>query len=100
MEIYPNGELGGEREMLEMVLLGDLTMVAPSSAPLEAISQGIVLWDLPFLFKDHETAYRVLDGEVGQEVLDSFTGKGIIGLTYWENGFRHLTNNKKPIYKR
>ena len=36
MEIYPNGELGGEREMLEMVLLGDLTMVAPSSAPLEA----------------------------------------------------------------
>ncbi len=97
VEIYPNGELGGEREMLEMVLLGDLTMVAPSSAPLEAISQGIVLWDLPFLFKDHETAYRVLDGEVGQEVLDSFTSKGIIGLTYWENGFRHLTNNKKPI---
>lgn len=97
VEIYPNGELGGEREMLEMVLLGDLTMAAPSSAPLEAISIEIVLWDLPFLFKDHETAYRVLDGEVGQEVLDSFTDKGIIGLTYWENGFRHVTNNKKPI---
>lgn len=97
VEIYPNGELGGEREMLEKVLLGDLTMVAPSSAPLEAISKDIVLWDLPFLFKDHETAYRVLDGEIGQEVLDSFSDKGIIGLTYWENGFRHVTNNKKPI---
>ena len=97
VEIHPNGELGGEREMLEMLLLGDLTMMAPASAPLEAVSKGIALWDLPYLFKDHETAYRVLDGEVGQEVLDSFSDKGIIGLAYWENGFRHLTNNKKPI---
>lgn len=97
VKIYPNGELGGEREMLEMVLLGDLTMMAPSSAPLEAVSKDIVLWDLPYLFKDHETAYRVLDGKVGQEVLDSFSDKGIIGLAYWENGFRHLTNSKKPI---
>lgn len=97
VEIHPNGELGGEREMLEMLLLGKLTMMAPSSAPLEAVSPDIVLWDLPFLFKDHETAYRVLDGDVGQEVLDSFSDKGIIGLAYWENGFRYLTNNKRPI---
>lgn len=97
VEIYPNGELGGEREMLEELLLGDLTMMAPSSAPLEAVSKDIVLWDLPYLFKDHETAYRVLDGKVGQEVLNSFSDKGIIGLAYWENGFRYLTNNKKPI---
>jgi tripartite ATP-independent transporter DctP family solute receptor len=97
VEIYPNSELGGEREMLEMLLLGDLTMMAPASAPLEAVSKEIALWDLPYLFKDRETAYRVLDGEVGQEVLDSFSDKGIIGLAYWENGFRHLTNNIKPI---
>ncbi len=97
VEIYPNSELGGEREMLEMLLLGDLTMMAPASAPLEAVSKGIALWDLPYLFKNRETAYRVLDGEVGQEVLDSFSDKGIIGLAYWENGFRHLTNNNKPI---
>ena len=97
MEIYPNGELGGEREMLEKLLLGDLTMMAPSSAPLEAVSKDIILWDLPYLFKDYETAYRVLDGEVGQEVLDSFSDKGIIGLAYWENGFRQLTNDVRPI---
>ena len=97
VEIHPEGELGGEREMLEQLLLGDLTMMAPASAPLEAVSKDIALWDLPYLFKDHETAYRVLDGEVGQEVLDSFSDKGIIGLVYWENGFRHLTNNKKPV---
>ena len=97
VEIYPNGELGGEREMLEMLLLGDLTMMAPASAPLEAVSKGVALWDLPYLFKDQETAHRVLDGEVGQEVLDSFSDKGIIGLAYWENGFRHLTNDIKPV---
>lgn len=97
VEIHPNSELGGEREMLEMLLLGDLTMMAPSSAPLEAVSKGVSLWDLPYLFKDAETAHRVLDGEVGQTVLDSFSDKGIIGLAYWENGFRHLTNNVKPV---
>ena len=97
VEIYPNSELGGEREMLEMLLLGDLTMMAPASAPLEAVSKGIALWDLPYLFTDRETAHRVLDGEVGQEVLDSFSDKGIIGLAYWENGFRHLTNNVGPV---
>lgn len=97
VEIHPNSELGGEREMLEMLLLGDLTMMAPASAPLEAVSKGIALWDLPYLFKDAETAHRVLDGEVGQAVLDSFSDKGIIGLAYWENGFRHLTNNVKPV---
>ncbi len=97
VEIHPNGELGGEREMLELLLLGEITMMAPASAPLEAVSKGIALWDLPYLFKNHKTAHRVLDGEVGQEVLDSMTDKGVIGLTYWENGFRHLTNSKHPI---
>lgn len=97
VEIYPASELGGEREMLEQILLGDLTMMAPSSAPLEAVSKGIALWDLPYLFKDAATAHRVLDGEVGQAVLDSFTDKGLIGIAYWENGFRHLTNNIKSI---
>ena len=45
----------------------------------------------------HETAHKVLDGEVGQTVLDSLSEKGIKGLGYWENGFRHLTNNKHAV---
>ena len=97
VEIHPNGELGGEREMLEQLLLDELTMMAPASAPLDAVAKGIAMWDLPYLFKDSEMAHRVLDGEVGQEVLDSMSDKGILGLVYWENGFRHLTNNKYPV---
>ncbi|MBM4761089.1 TRAP transporter substrate-binding protein [Bacillus sp. B15-48] len=97
VEIYPNGQLGGEREMVEAIQLGNLTMAFPSSAVLVAFSPSMAVWDLPYLFKDHETAHRVLDGEVGQEILDSLSDKGIKGLAYWENGFRHLTNNKKPV---
>lgn len=97
VEIHPAGELGGEREMLEMLLLGDLTMMAPASAPLDAASKYMAIWDLPYLFKDSQTAHKVLDGEVGQFVLDSLSDKGIVGLVYWENGFRHLTNNSKPV---
>ena len=52
-------------------------MMAPASAPLDAVSKEMAVWDLPYLFKDRETAHRVLDGEVGQEVLDSLSDKGI-----------------------
>ena len=97
VEIYPEGELGGEREMVEQVLLGDLTMIAPASAPLDAATKSMAVWDLPYLFKDRETAHKVLDGEVGQEILDSLSDVGLKGLVYWENGFRHLTNSKKPV---
>ena len=59
MEIYPEGELGGEREMLEQVLLGELTMIAPASAPLDAVSKYMAVWDLPYLFNDRDTAHKV-----------------------------------------
>lgn len=97
VEIHPAGELGGEREMLEMLLIGEITMMAPSSAPLDAVTKYMAAWDLPYLFPDHETAHKVLDGEIGQQVLDSMSEKGVVGIAYWENGFRHLTNSVKPV---
>ena len=59
--------------MLEQVtFLVELTMIAPASAPLDAVfTKYMAIWDLPYLFNDRETAYKVLDGEIGQEVLDS-----------------------------
>ena len=99
VQIFPNGQVGGEREMIEAIQLGNLTMAAPSSAPLTAFSPGMYLWDLPFLFSDHEEAHRVLDGEIGAEVLTQLEEVGIKGLGYWENGFRHLMNSKRPVEK-
>jgi TRAP-type C4-dicarboxylate transport system substrate-binding protein len=88
VEIYPEGELGGERKMLEQALLGELTMIAPASAPLDAVSKYMAVLDLPYLFNDRDTAYKALDGEIGQEILDSLSDKGIIGLVFLGKWFQ------------
>lgn len=97
VEIYPNGQVGGEREMVEALQLGNLTLAAPSSSVVTAFSPGMYLWDLPFLFKDANQAHAVLDGAVGDEVLANLDSVGIKGLGYWENGFRHIMNDKHAV---
>nr|WP_245203519.1 DctP family TRAP transporter solute-binding subunit [Ammoniphilus resinae] len=97
VEIYANGEKGSDRELIESVQVGTLTATAPSTAPVAGFDPAFSVFDLPFLFKDRETAYRVLDGEVGKEVLSKLDNIGIKGLGYWENGYRNLTNNKIPV---
>lgn len=97
VEIYPNGQVGGEREMIEAIQLGNLTMAAPSSSPVVPFAKEMTIFDAPYLFKDAAHAHRVLDSEIGQELLDTLLSKGIQPLVYWENGFRHLTNNGDPI---
>lgn len=97
MEIFPNGQLGGERELIESIQLGNIDMVFVSSAPLASFNKQFFALDMPFLFKDRTSVYNVLDGEIGQELLASLDSVGIAGLGYWENGFRQLTNNSRVI---
>ncbi len=97
MQIFPSSQLGSERELVESIQLGNVDMVFISSAVLGAFNPEFFALDIPFLFKDREGVYRVLDGEIGQSLLDSLNKVGIKGLAYWENGFRQLTNNRRPI---
>lgn len=97
LEIYPNSQLGNERDLVEGVSLGTIPMALVSTGPLPNFVPDFAVFDLPYLFKDAETAYKVLDGEVGTDILAQLEPKGIKGLGYWENGFRQLTNNKKEI---
>ena len=94
---FPSGSLGGEREMIEAVQLGTLDLVNTSSGPLGNFVPEVKIFDIPFLFRDYDHARKVMDGPIGQGVLDKFKAKGLIGLTWAENGFRHMTNNKRPI---
>jgi len=55
--------------------------------------------DIPFLFRDYDHARHVMDGPIGQEILGKFPAKGLVALSWTENGFRHMTNNKRPIVK-
>ena len=94
---FPNGSLGGEREMIEAVQLGTLDLVTTSSGPLGNFVPEVKIFDIPFLFRDYDHARKVLDGKIGQDILQKFQSKGLVGLVWGENGFRHMTNSKRPI---
>jgi tripartite ATP-independent transporter DctP family solute receptor len=70
-----------------------------STATLVGITKEMAIWDTPFLFNNAKEADAVLDGPVGQKVMDKLQDKGLVGLVYWENGFRNLTNNKRAVTK-
>jgi TRAP-type transport system periplasmic protein len=95
---FPNGSLGGEREMIEAVQLGTLDIVNTSTGPVGNFVPEVKIVDIPFLFRDYDHARRYLDGP-GQELLTKFPAKGLVALAWTENGFRHMTNSKRSIVK-
>ncbi len=97
IEIYPNASLGDERTMLEGMQMGTLDMGIITSGPFVNFVPEMGVLDMPFLFPDNESAYKILDGEIGQELLDKFEGVNLKGLAYAERGFRNLTNNSKEV---
>ena len=97
VQVFTDGVLGGDRQILESLQMGTVHGTSVSTGPIAAFVPQFDLFDLPFLFKDKATAFRVVDGPVGQELLDMLPKVGLIGLNYWENGFRHLTNNRREV---
>jgi TRAP-type transport system periplasmic protein len=96
---FPNGSLGGEREMIEAVQLGTLDIVNTSTGPVGNFVPEVKIVDIPFLFRDYDHARRYLDSAAGQELLTKFPAKGLVALAWTENGFRHMTNSKHAIVK-
>lgn len=98
VELYPNGSLfPSDREAVESVQLGNVEMTIPALATVSSFDQNFMILDLPYLFESHDEAYRVLDGEFGQGLLDELEEYNLKGLAFAENGFRHITNNEHPI---
>jgi tripartite ATP-independent transporter DctP family solute receptor len=96
---FPASALGGEREMIEAVQLGTLDLVNTSTGPVGNFVPEVKIVDIPFLFRDYDHARKVMDGPIGQDILTKFPSKGLIALSWTENGFRHMTNSKRPIVK-
>lgn len=97
IQIYPSSQLGQARSVAEGVQLGTIEMTLSSTPVLGQFAQEIGVFDLPFLFPSREIAYKVLDGEPGTKAAQALEKKGIKVLAFWENGFRYITNSKKPI---
>ncbi|MCA3239322.1 MAG: TRAP transporter substrate-binding protein [Curvibacter sp.] len=91
--------LGSDVQMQQALVGGAQEMMVGSTATLVGITKEMALWDTPFLFNNVAEADAVLDGPVGQKVMDKLPEKGLVGLVYWENGFRNMTNSKRPITK-
>ncbi|MBU1295075.1 MAG: TRAP transporter substrate-binding protein [Gammaproteobacteria bacterium] len=94
---FANALLGNEIQMQNALIGGAQEMMITSTSSLIGIDKKFAIWDLPFMFKDGPEADKVLDGKFGQAMLDGLEKHGVVGLVYWENGFRDLTNSKRPI---
>jgi len=97
LEEFPAGQLGGEREMVEGAQLGTLDLVLTSTGPITNFVPDVGILDIPFLFRDGTHAHHVLDGKIGQDLLAKFPSRGLIGLSWADQSFRHLTNSKRPV---
>lgn len=89
--------LGPDVQMQQALIGGAQEMMVGSTATLVGITKEMALWDTPFLFNNAQEADAILDGPIGQKVMDKLEEKGLVGLVYWENGFRNLTNNKRAV---
>lgn len=97
VDVFHSSQLGNEREMIEGLQLGTLDMTLVSTAPLSGFSGQFLVFDLPYIFKTPEVAHATVDGPVGQEIMKTIEKKGMVGLAYWENGFRHVSNSRQEL---
>jgi TRAP-type transport system periplasmic protein len=100
LEIFPNGSLGGERDMIEGLNVGSVDMVLTSTGPMSGFAPEVTVVDLPFLFENEEHAHKVLDGEIGDDLRSKVEKTmSVKTLAWWENGFRNVTTGKQAVEK-
>ncbi|MGK7752144.1 MULTISPECIES: TRAP transporter substrate-binding protein [unclassified Roseovarius] len=97
VNIFTAGQMGSEREMVEATQSGSIQMSLVSTMAMSGTEPSLQVFDLPYLFPNEETAYEVLDGEIGEEVAAPLLNKGLRNLAYWENDYRQLSNDVRPI---
>ena len=97
IEIYDSGTLGNENDIIEQVQMGSIQFGLVASAPFANTIPEMYVFDLPFLFANRPAAYKVLDGDIGKNILAKLDSQNMIGLGWWENGFRHVSNSKHKV---
>ncbi|WP_148274610.1 TRAP transporter substrate-binding protein [Advenella kashmirensis] len=99
VKTFGNGALGPDEQLINSLISGSGEITFVSTAPIASLIPEFGVFDLPFLFDNEKVADAVLDGPEGQKLLDKLPAKGLIGLNYWENGFRNITNSRREISK-
>lgn len=99
VRLFPGGTLGGDVQTVSALQGGTLDITVLNSGILAAQAADYAMLDFPFLFNSVEEAHAVIDGPVGEKLAAQLDSKGLIGLGYWDLGFRHMTNSKRPVTK-
>lgn len=93
IDIYPKQELGNDYQMVELARNGEIDILLTPTAKMSVTVPSMQYADLPFIFPSREDAYSLLDGEVGNLILKDLSPIGLLGIAFWENGFKHFTGN-------
>jgi|TARA_A200000113_G_scaffold129767_1_gene116827 tripartite ATP-independent transporter DctP family solute receptor len=99
VQIYPSQQLGTERQCLELLQIGSLDMTKVSAGVLENFSPSIKVFGIPYIFKDKAHTFRVLDGPIGDELLNGTEKYWLKGLGYYDSGSRSFYTINKPVEK-
>jgi tripartite ATP-independent transporter DctP family solute receptor len=97
IQIFPNGQLGGETETIEQMQSGALAMVKASTAPMEGFIPEMAVFSVPYLFRDADHFWKVLNGDIGKSILLKGADLGIRGLCYYDSGARSFYTVDKPV---
>jgi tripartite ATP-independent transporter DctP family solute receptor len=97
VDIYPSGQLGEERELIEMLQIGSLAMTKVSASPLESFVPEMTVFSIPYVFRDVEHLWGVLDGEMGRDLLVAGEPFYLRGLCYYDAGPRSFYTNGRPV---
>ena len=99
VRVFPGGTLGGDLQSISALQGGTVDMTMVSTGLLAGQAKEFAVFDLPFVFRDPREVYAVLDGPVGEGLLGRLPEKGLVGLGYWDYGYRHLTNDRRTVTK-
>ncbi len=97
--IYPSSQLGNEKDLIEGLSLQTVDGGLIGGGSFQSVEPKFGVEALPYAWPTHESAYAALDGELGGYLLGLLEKQGVVGISWWENGYRHLTNNRRPVMK-
>ncbi|MDY6926718.1 MAG: TRAP transporter substrate-binding protein [Pseudomonadota bacterium] len=97
VKIYPSSQLGTEREMIELLQIGSLSMTKVSASPLEGFVPAMKIFSIPYIFRDNDHFWKVLNSDVGQGLLAGVEPFRLKGLAYYDAGSRSFYTNNKPV---
>lgn len=98
LDIYPSGQLGSEREQMELLQIGSLAMTKVSSSPMEGFVPAMQIFNIPYVFRDSDHYWEVLKSDIGQELLLAGESVRLRGLGYYDAGARSFYTVDKPVH--